>query len=388
MAWRKRIVLVVVGAVAMSAACTPTPPDPYVGREQVMYGFTNVTAVTTGQRHSCALRTNGTVWCWGSNRAGEFGNGQTGIQTYTLTPNPVTGLTNAIAVSTGVDHTCAVLSGGTAECWGANARGQLGDGNAPTSALTPTAVSGLTNVTAIAAGGQFTCALIGDGHVSCWGANNDGQLGIGNTTDSSTPTTVDGITDATAIAVGTWSACAIRAGGAVSCWGYAGTYGILGDGATTGTGTFSTDPVSVSGLTGATSVAILSRSTPDDGMACASLGDHTVWCWGEHILGDGTSNDSPTPVQVSGITTALAVSGGSVPCALLPNGVVDCWGDDTQYGYLGDGKMVPSYVPIPVHHLLMAIGLSTGTGSGQTCAADANGRIMCWGIVFSPGYAA
>jgi alpha-tubulin suppressor-like RCC1 family protein len=352
--------------------------------------LTNVVSVSTGQRHSCALKADHSAWCWGSNRAGEFGDGNTGIQTYTLTPTPVSGLTNAVSLSTGVDHTCAVLDDGTAECWGANARGQLGDGNAPTSSLTPTAVSGLTNAVSIAAGGQFTCALLNTHQVSCWGANDVGQLGIGggDTADRSTPTTVDGITDATAIAVGTWSACAIRAAGAVSCWGYAGTYGILGDGTTTGSGSYSTEPVSVSGLTGATSVAILSRATPDDGMACASLGNGTVSCWGEHILGNGTNNDSPTPVPVSGITDAKAVSGSSVPCALRPDGSVYCWGDDTANGLLGDGKMVPSYVAIPVHHLVMAVGLATGTGSGESCGVDANKRVMCWGIIFSPGYAA
>jgi alpha-tubulin suppressor-like RCC1 family protein len=354
-----------------------------------MEGLTSVESVTTDERHSCALRTDGTVRCWGSNRAGEFGDGQTGIQTYITKPTAVSGLSNAVSLSTGVDHTCAVLSDGSGACWGANDRGQLGNATQSPS-LTPTAVSGLNNAVSVAAGDQFTCALIDDGHVSCWGANDRGQLGIGSVIDSTTPTTVDGIGDATAIAVGSWTACAIRVSGSVSCWGDAGTFGVLGDGTTVGSGVYSADPVAVSGLTGATSVAIFNRTDPDSGSACASRSDGTVWCWGEHYLGDGTASDSPVPVQVLGIDDAVAVSAGSAPCALRSDGTVQCWGDDLAYGLLGDGHRMPSLTPVDVDHVgnfdaLPATAISTSTDTYETCVVTTDQTVTCWGIIKSPG---
>ncbi len=246
---------------------------------------------------------------------------------------------------------------------------------------------------AVAAGGHDTCALLDDGHVSCWGANTVGQLGNGSTDDNSTPTLVDGIDDATAISVGTWTACAVRASGSVACWGYEGFFGLLGDG-TTGIDTFSSVPVAVSGLTAVTSVAVLSRSNIDDGSVCASRDDGTVWCWGKRILGNGTNDDSPIPVQVTGLHDAVSVSGSSVPCALRATGLVECWGDNTVNGLLGDGKRVTSYTPVEVDHIanygnpLGAIALSTGTNTGQTCAVIEDRTVNCWGITRSPGYAA
>ena len=282
-------------------------------------------------------------------------------------------MTNAVSLSTGLDHTCAALSDGTASCWGANAQGQLGNGTL-SSSLVPTPVAGLTNAVAIAAGGHDTCALLDDGHVSCWGANAVGQLGNGSTDDSSTPTTVNGIDDATSISVGTWTACAIRASGSVACWGYNGLFGLLGDG-TTGTDTFSSDPVAVSGLTGATSVAVLSRSNIDDGNVCAARDDGTVWCWGKRILGNGTNNDSPIPVQVTGLDDAVSVSGSSVPCALRASGTVQCWGDATAYALLGNGhddRRLHARRGAPRRELRHGpserIALSTGTNSYETCA--------------------
>ena len=153
-AWRTRVILVIAGATAVSGACTTPAFTGYAGRAELMDGLTGIASVSTGDRHSCALRTDGTALCWGSNRYGEFGNGQSGLPYYTLKPSPVSGLNNAVSLSTGLDHTCAVLSDGTAECWGANADGQLGSPN-PTNPLLPTPVPGLSNAVAIAAGAQY-----------------------------------------------------------------------------------------------------------------------------------------------------------------------------------------------------------------------------------------
>jgi alpha-tubulin suppressor-like RCC1 family protein len=396
--------VLIAAAMAVSGACTSsgsstTDDGAIPGRVYLMVGLSGVQSVTTGDRHSCALRTTGTAVCWGSNRFGELGNGQDGIQTWNPFRTPVVNLTGAVGLSTGSDHTCAVLNDGTASCWGANGNGQLGNTN-PADAVTPTAVQQapnqpLTNVSAIAAGGSFTCALIVGGQVECWGANSYGQLGNGKTADSSTPTAVSGISDATAITLGTWSACAIRTGGAVSCWGYAGVPGLLGDG-TQGSGTYSDVPVSVQNLSGspgilsgATAVAIRNTPNMDDGNVCASRDDHTVVCWGNKYLGDGTANASLSPVQVSDMTNGTGVSGAAVLCALRSDGQVGCWGDGTKYGLLG-GRMVIDLTPYDMHHLGNfgspgVLQLGTGTGGYESCAVMTDHSVMCWGITAPPG---
>ena len=190
-------------------------------------------------------------------------------------------------------------------------------------ALTPVAVSNLSGVKAIAAGGSNTCALLSGGTVECWGSGNYGELGNGTTTTSSTPVVVSNLSGATAISVGETHACAVVSGGAVECWGD-NQYGELGDGTSTGPSTCSsepcsTTPVAVSGLSGATAVAA------GDYHDCALISGGTVQCWGSNDdgqLGDGTSAGpstcdylacATTPVAVSGLTGAVAIATWSGP---------------------------------------------------------------------------
>lgn len=249
----------------------------------------------------------------------------------------VSGLTGVTAVS----GSCALLTGGTVECWGYNGEGELGDGTTTTSS-TPVAVTGLSGVTAISSGGSSTCALLSGGGVECWGDNEYGELGNGTTTNSSTPVAVSGLNSATAISVGGYqSACALLSNGTVECWGW-NNYGQLGNGTTTGPDTCntsyacSTTPVAVSGLTGATAVSVGVAS------ACALVTGGTVQCWGDNSqggeLGNGTTTSSTTPVAVSSLSgvTAISVGNNYSACALLSGGTVECWGLNID-GYLGNG---------------------------------------------------
>ena len=178
-------------------------------------GSTN-TSIALGDRHSCALLTNGTMKCWGSNYYGQLGDG-----TYTdrTTPFCVTG---------GTQHSCAVLTNGTMKCWGRNNHGQLGDGTT-TDSTTPVGVSGITTARSIALGDRHSCALLTDGTMKCWGSNYYGQLGDGTTNDRSTPVVVSGITNATSIALGDRHSCALLTNDTMKCWG-SNYYGQLGDG--------------------------------------------------------------------------------------------------------------------------------------------------------------
>jgi len=127
--------------------------------------------VVAGAYHSCALNSDGTVWCWGDDMNGaQLGNGAAGSSP---TPVSVSGLTDVTAIAAGSNHTCALISDGTVKCWGYNNVGQIGNGViSATPVDVPTPVTGLTNAIAIDAGDFHSCALISDGTVKCWGGNS------------------------------------------------------------------------------------------------------------------------------------------------------------------------------------------------------------------------
>jgi alpha-tubulin suppressor-like RCC1 family protein len=146
--------------------------------------------VATGNLHACALLAGGSVQCWGSNVSGQLGE-PTYQATYEWSPAPaVPGLGTAVAISAGNVHTCALISNGTVQCWGDNGYGELGNGTT-TSSSSPVTVVGLQSVTQVSAGGDFTCALTSNGFVYCWGDNSEGEMGIGAT--SQTPQSTPGL---------------------------------------------------------------------------------------------------------------------------------------------------------------------------------------------------
>ena len=179
-----------------------------------------VTNITASQYHTCAVTSDGTAACWGANNYGQLGDGST---TQSNTPVAVTSgaLTNKTVtnITASNQHTCAVTSDGTAACWGANWWGQFGDGST-TSSNTPVAVTmsgalaGKT-VTNITASNQHTCAVLSDGTAACWGGNNEGQLGNGTTTNASVP--VEVATGAAAIAAGAYHTLVLKSDGTL--WG-------------------------------------------------------------------------------------------------------------------------------------------------------------------------
>jgi alpha-tubulin suppressor-like RCC1 family protein len=381
---------------------------------------TTVTAVAAGGSQTCALLSSGTVECWGDNTTGDLGDGtSTGPQTATFdgnacstTPVAVSGLSGVTSIAAGQSHTCAVLSGGTVECWGDDTDGELGDGtgagtetcNGQPCSTTPVAVPGLSGVTAITAGDYFTCALLsGGGTVECWGFNYHGQLGSGSTApESATPVAVSGLSGATAISAAFDHACALLSGGTVECWGN-NSVGELGTGTNTGPQTCgnaacSTTPIAVSGLSGVTAVAAGGNST------CALLSGGTVECWGDNSygeLGDGMitgpqtcPGDDPCsmmPVAVTGLSGVTAISvGGDQVCALLAGGSIKCWGGN-EIGELGNGTSdgpqtctvggnpnACSGTPVAVSGLTGATAVYAGADS-QTCALLRGGIVECWG---------
>jgi alpha-tubulin suppressor-like RCC1 family protein len=307
-----------------------------------------VVSVAAAGAETCVLVAGGTVACWGLNDLGQLGDGSTSgpeqcfdIGPCSTTPGVVSGVSGATAVATNGSEACAVLSSGAVECWGSNAFGELGNTTVATASGNPVSsvpimVAGLTQATAVAAATNYVCALLVDGTAQCWGSNASGQLGNGSTTDSTTPVPVSVVTGAAAIAAGGAHSCALMTDGTVACWGANGA-GELGLGTSSGPQTCpgnepcATTPVKVPKLSGVTAIA----AGEDD--TCALLSDGTVRCWGSNDdgeLGDGTTMDSSTPVVVSGLRGASAIAmADASACALLSSGDVVCWGAN------GDGQL-------------------------------------------------
>jgi alpha-tubulin suppressor-like RCC1 family protein len=271
----------------------------------------------------------GAVQCWGNNHDGQLGDGS---HADNVAPQGVSGIMARVtAITAGERHTCALTVAGGVKCWGNNHDGELGDGT-KRDHLTPMDVQGLSSgVTAIAAGWRHTCALLAAGGVKCWGNNHDGQLGNGTEIDSATPVDVRGLSSgAIAIAARWRHTCALMSSGGVKCWG-GNHHGELGDGTRFDRNT----PTDVIGLTsGAKAIASGWRHI------CAVLTNGAAKCWGsnhEGQLGDGTGIDRLTPVDVTTVlqgVTAIA-AGGQHTCALM-QGRITCWGENED-GQLGDG---------------------------------------------------
>jgi alpha-tubulin suppressor-like RCC1 family protein len=213
---------------------------------QAVTGITDATSVASAGVSFCALLTTGSVDCWGADAYGELGNGKfngpdcflSGIGYCYDTPQVVTGITNARSVTSEDNGYCAVLTTGGVGCWGDNSYGELGNGtidgpHGEEGYDKPQVVTGITDAMAVTSGGGSPCALLATGSVDCWGYNYYGELGNGTTVDSDVPVAVTGITDAMAVTSDGLDSCALLATGSVDCWGY-NYYGELGNGTTGG----------------------------------------------------------------------------------------------------------------------------------------------------------
>jgi signal peptidase I len=312
---RAAITIVVVALVSLNggrsaaslADTTNNAADTFVASE-----WEALIALDGGEVHSCGVNDEGAVWCWGRNDRGQLGDGTTSdhsVPVQVVGAGGVGTLTNAVGIAAGNKHSCAAKDDGTVWCWGLNDKGQLGN-NSTTNSSTPVQVVGaggvgtLTNVADIAAGLQYSCAAKDDGTAWCWGLNNKGQLGNNSTTDSSTPVQVVGaggvgtLTNVAEIAAGLQHSCAAKDDGTAWCWGL-NDKGQLGNNSTTDSST----PVQVVGAGGVGVLDTIILVGAGNTHTCAAKQTHTVWCWGlnnESQLGNNSTTDSSTPVQAIG----------------------------------------------------------------------------------------
>lgn len=343
-----------------------------------------------GGGHSCALLADGSIRCWGNNRSGQLGFGSPdggSNEPPTAGPTPIAQLTGQVVSAGGdfrsgwADSTCVQQSTGTV-CFGNNTNGMLARGDlAPPYDPSP-APALLGSVSQLAMGSGASCALLQGGSVECWGSNQflqveaNPQFGGGPT-----PKPIPAATTFTQLAVGSTTACAVTHDRHVWCWGstFGGGLGRPGNDA----GAADSLPGPVVGVDDAVQVAVSLVS------GCALRADGTLTSWGLYSLGRDDTSPAAAPVQmpagvhVTQVTALSAYSGGY--CALDDGGAVWCWGNN-RYGGMGagsvvDGAVVPQDVALPtqVAGLSGVVRLASGPGAGHVCALLQSGAVKCWG---------
>jgi alpha-tubulin suppressor-like RCC1 family protein len=352
--------------------------------------------IAAGQHHTCTIRA-GAIYCWGANSQGQLGDRS---QVDRARPVPVHGIDNAVSIAAGAEHTCAVLEDGSVRCWGSNAEGQIGAGS--NGAISdPTTVPQIRGAKAITANRWITCVVDGNAEVQCWGSTKRGESpiefealdGVSEVASAhSTVCAVDsnhrvacrgmnyfgtlgapgpnlranvvaGIDEVRMLTAGTDHVCAIDAAGKLACWGssYSGQTG-----------------AKVSSAVVADSAATLGSLPPLVSVSaslfhtCAVTKDGRVACWGSNddrrAIPDSKDEGTEKPRFVAGVEGAVEVAaGGYHTCALLGDGEVRCWGDNSR-GQLGDG--VPQEAGV-------AIGLAKLPGITDAQDLDAATDVLC-----------
>ncbi|HLK92463.1 MAG TPA: DUF4215 domain-containing protein [Polyangia bacterium] len=378
--------------------------------------LSQVIALAAGTSHTCALLREGLVRCWGDNSQGQLGLGTSanlsGQPPYKNALVPLGAA--AIALTAGDSHTCALMADQSVRCWGANGDGQLGLGNTNTIGdnevpdAAHAAVPLGAQVAAVAAGGNDTCAILQDGSLRCWGLNDYGQLGLGNTNtigDDELPSAavaeVSLGDSAAAVAAGGEHTCAIlgspgsTVSSTVRCWGR-NNLGQLGLGNTTQIGDNEL-PTAVPAMmffdgpfdtitAGVTRT--FTHQTNDNGIQ--AWGDNTDGGLGFGVVEDFTTYPAP---QLGGLTfmapTLEVSAGGYFACVRTQNQYLRCWGinDKGQLGLgdtdtLGDDEAEVLAPPIDlgtdsVGHAHYATLMATG--AAHTCALLETGTLLCWG---------
>lgn len=338
------------------------------------FGTSGVAQISVGDDFACAVTDDGSVWCWGSDSEGQLAGD--GDHVESPVPVQVSGLTDAVQVSAGLDHVCAVMADGRAFCWGDDSAGQLGNADNQNQdggdhSHSPEEVVDVDNLVLVAAADDFTCGLTADGAVFCWGENGRGQLGTGDAGgDRNAPVGVTGLPPVASITAQKDHACAWTETGEMFCWGQddAGQLGTVATGIHT--------PTPVTGLP-----AEASTLEVGGGYGCVSTTDQTVCCWGrgnDGQLGNDTFSSSSSPVSVVFADGLVDVAAGtSHACAIDTADQLWCWGANWA-GQVGDGTT--DYPPAPVAVETLSEVVDVAAGDAHTCAVDAAGAVWCWGL--------
>ena len=386
-------------------------------------GLNVVKEIVSGLAFSCARFDQGQVRCWGNNVYGQQGHttpdrglapGEMGAALPAA--NLGTGRT-AKVLATGAHHACAVLDDDSVKCWGHNRHGALGLGDAKHrsdaelgDALPAVSLGTGRTAKQVVAGFDFSCALLDDNSVKCWGLNSFGQLGQGHNKalgdepgemgDALPKVDLGTGRSAKFLAAGRVHACAILDNDSVKCWGFNAHSGVLGIGAGgnrgDGPGEMGDALPAVELGTGRTATTLSGGGFH----TCAILDDKSVKCWGLNASGQlgqgdklargdgpGEMGDTlPAVALGTGRTATRIVAGVNHSCAVLDDASVKCWGDNAQ-GQLGQGnttnlgdetgEMGDALLPVALGTGRTALAL--GAGASFSCAVLDDNKPKCWG---------
>ncbi|WFB59581.1 hypothetical protein [Paenibacillus sp. BR1-192] len=319
-----------------------------------------------GSDFALALKSDGTVWSWGSNQQRQLGYDSGG--SYVSFPTRIQSLHQITGIACGATSGYALQPGGTVWVWGRGAEGQLGlgdmkQGNEPT-------MLSLSGVTQVDAGIQFALFVRQDGTLWATGANQQGQLGDGTTIGKTSPVQVSGLAAVGAVAAGGAHSLAVTTSGQVYAWG-SNSYGGIGNG---GAGPPVTTPYGQSALVNIVSVS----AGNDSSFALDSNGQ--IWCWGVNTygqLGFGDTDRRYEPTLLTALSDVASIhAGGDYTHARLANGELWGWGSNWG-GKLGDGTGTDRHAPVRVQ--LEDVQFVGSTKSDFVLAGTTSDLLYSWG---------
>ena len=337
------------------------------------------TTISSGGSHFCTILDDSDLQCWGDNSFGQLGDG-TNADRQVLTSVSLDSARTAVSISSGKDHTCAVLDNGEIHCWGRNNFGQLGDGtNSPSNSPVEASIGGVP--VQLSSGDWHTCAILDDASLKCWGRNTHGQLGDGTNSDSSAPVSVNLPGEKfLAVSAGSNHTCAISDSWSLKCWG-ANQNGQLGTGTTISSNSPST--VTLGG-----SVVAVSAGGAHTCVILDGSGSGDVKCWGDNAfgqLGDGTVNQqNDASIVAASVSGAISIDvGRRHTCIVSSSGSLHCWGGNGE-GQVGDGSAStqitsPTEITLGQNHGVVSVT----SGESYTCVVASNDLPKCWGGVGS-----
>lgn len=355
------------GAIASLAVtgCADALPTPAFEPETQVA----IEALTAGHEHTCALDREGTAFCWGANDKGQLGTGDladAGVPRRVATDERFASIVGGFA------HTCALTASGTAWCWGENAFGQLGDGTTE-SRLSPSEVVMASPLAGISAGGVHTCGWTIEGESFCWGDNREGQLGDGTRTGRSTPLPVSGGLLYLDLDAGLFTTCGRARSEEVHCWG-SDEHGLIPGGVT--------NSYLVPTATGVSGIDLALAQRHACVLTVTGAGGRTA-CWGDNSeaqLGDGTTDPRYSPVSPNGAPDFVQLTEGSRnmhTCGVTRDRQIRCWGANN---WAQSGQSTARFVVPPTSiDGGRSVYAQVAAGSEHSCAVDLGGAVHCWG---------
>ncbi|UXR63830.1 RTX toxin [Bdellovibrio bacteriovorus] len=333
-------------------------------------------ALSISRGHQCAIMEDTSLRCWGGNMSRQVTGANTDFQDIAV-PVTIAGVAGFRSVATGEAHTCAVSLDNRLFCWGNTDDGQVGGGSSSGTQSSPLHIDTGTTYLSVVSGDLHTCALTTDNKIKCWGRNDYGQLGLGDTTERTSPTDTDNASSYKYLTAGSRSTCAIRMDDKLFCWGYNANYQ-LGDGSATAKNL----PAAIDATESYKMVAVGSKH------GCAITLTDNMKCWGTNNygqVGDNslTTRSQPVAVYGGGLYKFISVNDDSTnstargfTCAITTADVLQCWGANMMM-QVADPSLSARNQPTVVD--AGTTYSDVRTSAARACGITQTGALKCWG---------